>query len=85
MLALLEKTHRLGRDFYNRDPIRVARECLGKVLVHGETVGRIVEVEAYLGVDDEAAHAWRGITKRNQVLFGRPGCAYVYFIYGMYE
>ena len=82
---LPERTNRLGRDFYNRDPIHVARECLGKVLVYGETAGRIVEVEAYLGVDDEAAHAWRGITKRNQVLFGRPGCAYVYFIYGMYE
>jgi len=83
--VLPERTNRLGRDFYNRDPIHVARECLGKVLVYGETAGRIVEVEAYLGVDDEAAHAWRGITKRNQVLFGRPGCAYVYFIYGMYE
>ena len=85
MQALLEKTNRLGRAFYNRDPIQVARDCLGKILVHGEAVGRIVEVEAYLGVDDEAAHAWHGLTKRTQILFGPPGHAYVYFIYGMYE
>jgi len=83
--ATLEKTHQLARQFYNRDPIQVARECLGKVLVHGETAGRIVEVEAYLGVADEAAHAWHGLTERTQLLFGEPGHAYVYFIYGMYE
>jgi DNA-3-methyladenine glycosylase len=81
----LKKTTRLDRDFYDRDPIKVARDCLGKILVHGETAGRIVEVEAYLGQDDQAAHAWRGITKRTELLFGRPGYAYVYFIYGMYE
>jgi DNA-3-methyladenine glycosylase len=81
----LEKTIRLDRDFYDRDPIKVARDCLGKILVHGETAGRIVEVEAYLGEDDQAAHAWRGITKRTEILFGQPGHAYVYFIYGMYE
>ena len=81
----MENTYRLDREFYCRDPIRVARECLGKLLVHGETAGRIVEVEAYLGVDDQAAHASRGLTKRTQVLFGPPGHAYVYFIYGMYE
>jgi len=81
----LPKTTRLKREFYNREPIRVARECLGKVLVHGETAGRIVEVEAYLGQDDRAAHAWSGVTKRTEVLFGPPGHAYIYFIYGMYE
>jgi DNA-3-methyladenine glycosylase len=81
----LEHTTRLGREFYNRESIRVARDCLGKVLVHGKTAGRIVEVEAYLGENDQAAHAWRGVTKRTQILFGPPGHAYIYFIYGMYE
>ena len=82
---LLAESSKLGREFYARPPVDVARECLGKILVHGKTAGRIVETEAYLGVDDRAAHAWRGITDRTRVLFGPPGHAYVYFIYGMYE
>jgi len=81
----------LDRSFFARDPRRVARELLGKVLVRLEKDGqprglrltaRIVEVEAYLGETDPAAHAAAGRTARNAVLFGPPGYAYVYFIYG---
>ena len=82
---LLAQSTVLGRDFYDRPAVEVARDCLGKILVHGKTAGRIVETEAYLGVDDRAAHAWRGMTDRTRVIFGPPGYAYVYFIYGMYE
>ena len=73
-------------EFYDRDPCSVGRELLGKVLVREENgkllSARVVEVEAYLGSDDPAAHAAAGRTPRNQVLFGPPGHAYVYFIYG---
>jgi DNA-3-methyladenine glycosylase len=65
--------------------VEVSRALLGKILVHGETAGRIVETEAYLGGDDLASHTARGITNRTRVIFGPPGHAYVYFIYGMYE
>jgi len=81
----LERSAVIPARFYSRDPVAVSRELLGKTLVHGKTAGRIVEVEAYLGVDDPAAHASRGLTGRTRVLFGPPGHAYVYLIYGMYE
>jgi DNA-3-methyladenine glycosylase len=76
----------LARDFYDRDPRVVSRDLLGKVLVRREgrrrLLARIVEVEAYLGADDPAAHAAAGRTARNDVLFGPAGHAYIYFIYG---
>ena len=76
----------LDRNFYARNPRRVARELLGKILVRQtdkeRLTARIVEVEAYLGENDPAAHSAAGQTLRNAVLFGPPGYAYVYFIYG---
>src|SRR5437660_1097140 len=80
------KLNPLPASFYDRDPREVSRDLLGKVLVRREgkklLTGRIVEVEAYLGAGDAAAHAAAGRTPRNDVLFGPPGRAYVYFIYG---
>jgi DNA-3-methyladenine glycosylase len=76
----------LLREFFARDPVTVARDLLGKLLIRRDgrklLAGRLVEDEAYLGATDPAAHAYNGRTLRNAVLFGPPGHAYVYFIYG---
>lgn len=79
---------KLPRAFYDRDTTLVAKELLGKNLVHIshgiERIGKIVEVEAYLGAHDLAAHSAKGLTNRTKIMFGPPGFAYVYMIYGMY-
>ncbi len=79
----------LPRSFFARSPVEVAPELLGQILIREQEGlaplrARIVEVEAYLGADDAAAHSARGRTRRNEVLFGPPGHAYVYLIYGMH-
>jgi DNA-3-methyladenine glycosylase len=79
---------KLSRRFYNRDPVTVAQELLGMNLVHVsggvKRMGRIVEVESYLGPRDLASHSSKGRTARTEVMFGEPGHAYVYMIYGLH-
>jgi DNA-3-methyladenine glycosylase len=82
----VQKAKPLLRRFFDRDPREVAQDLLGKLLIRRQGVrimaGRIVETEAYMGVTDAAAHSAAGLTTRNAVLFGPPGYAYVYLIYG---
>ena len=79
----------LSRIYFNRPTLSVARSLIGKYLVRSidgrMLVGKIVEVEAYVGAQDKACHASKGRTQRTEVLFGPPGVAYVYLIYGMYN
>jgi len=87
MLRMMFK--RLGRDFYERWAVDVAKDLLGKLLIRridGRVlVGRIVEVEAYRGSDDPASHAYRGKTERNKIMFDRGGLAYIYLAYGIHR
>lgn len=80
---------KLPRDFYDRDTELVARELLGKYLVHVQSgttrIGRIVETEAYTGAHDLASHSSKGVTPRTRIMYGQPGHAYVYIIYGMHH
>jgi len=80
---------KLTRDFYSAPTLVLAREILGKYLIHrtrdGVLSGRIVETEAYRGLDDQASHARFGYTPRSRLMFGPPGYAYIYLIYGMYH
>lgn len=90
ILGRTEFMKTLNREFYNRDSIAVAKDLLGKVLVHkidgNRMATKIVEVEAYMGVEDKAAHSYGGRrTKRVEVMYGAPGFSYVYLIYGMYN
>ena len=90
MPSTIGSRKKLKRSFYARGAEVVARELLGKILVHSASDGtvyraRIVETEAYVGPHDLAAHSSKGRTKRTEVMFGPPGYAYVYLCYGMYE
>jgi DNA-3-methyladenine glycosylase len=75
---------KLGHSFFCRHTTEVAQTLLGQVLVFGPYRGTITETEAYRGTDDEASHAFRGMTPRASIMFSRPGLSYVYFIYGKY-
>lgn len=81
---------KLSRDFYQKSSLQLAEDLLGKILVKNIEGKKlrccIVEVEAYMGIEDKAVHSYRGKrTKRTEVMFGKPGFLYVYFVYGMYH
>ncbi len=84
-----QKRKILPRSYFSRPTLVVARSLVGKYLVRengeGTIAGKIIEVEAYIGTEDKACHASKGRTARTEVLFGSPGMAYVYLIYGMYD
>jgi len=80
----MPRARRLPRSFYARDTLAVAQELCGKYVSHEGRVGRIIEVEAYHGRDDQTSHARRGPTPRAAIMFGPPGVAYIYQIYGMF-
>jgi len=88
MKSIIKTPQKLTRNFYSKDVLFVARNLLGKILVRkidGQLLaGIIVEAEAYDGSIDEASHSFKGMTKRNEVMFGKEGVLYVYFTYGMY-
>ena len=83
------KYKKLSRDFYNRPTLDVCQDILGKYIVFNQSdcklSAKIVEVEAYIGTNDPASHAFRGKTARNRPMFGPPGFSYIYLIYGMYH
>ncbi|HEX4168760.1 MAG TPA: DNA-3-methyladenine glycosylase [Bryobacteraceae bacterium] len=83
--SLYQLTAPVRLPFFEKPAVELAQSLIGSVLLHGATAGTIVETEAYLGLDDLAAHAAKGLTERTKVLFGPPGRAYVYFIYGIHE
>lgn len=83
--GLIAATKAVDWESYQNPTITVAKKLLGCLLVHEATAGMIVEVEAYLGLTDLAAHASKGLTERTRAIFGPGGHAYVYFIYGMHE
>jgi DNA-3-methyladenine glycosylase len=84
----VNRARKLPRDFYAPGTLSIARDLIGMHLVHDDggklRVGRIVETEAYMGPEDLAAHSARGRTARTEIMFGAPGHAYVYFIYGFW-
>ena len=84
-----QKRKILPQSYFNRPTLAVARSLVGKYLIRengkGTIAGKIIEVEAYVGTEDKACHASKGRTARTEVLFGPPGIAYVYLIYGMYD